>query len=195
VTRQRWSGPNTKTRIRYTLNGYQGEFVVGGRGYLDGVVLADQRNPARARCVTSFAYDLDRDESGDWVGRLRPRLKVGMFFWLVLVVGWLAVAALAATDAAAGGAATTSAPGGKIKVSGKTQTIACNDSNVTVSGTSNTVTATGHCASVTVSGSSNHVSLDSADTIVTSGLSNMITYQSGTPQVTKSGMANTVDHG
>jgi len=50
VTRQRWSGPSTKTRIRYTLGGYQGELVVRGREYIDGVVVADQRRPARALC-------------------------------------------------------------------------------------------------------------------------------------------------
>jgi hypothetical protein len=113
VTRQRWSGPSTKTRIRYTLNSYQGQLVVRGREYIDGVVLADQRNPARALCVTSFAYDLDRDESGNWIGKLRPRLQVGMACWLVIVAGWLALAALVATNAVAGGGATTSAPGGK----------------------------------------------------------------------------------
>ena len=194
VTRQRWSGPSTKTRIRYTLNGYQGELVVRGREYIDGVVLADQRNPARARCVTSFAYDLDRDESGNWLGRLRPRLKVGMICWLVIVIGWLALAAIVAANIATGAAAITSAPGGKIKVGGNntTQALVCNDSHVTVGGNSNTITATGHCASLTVSGSSNQVSIESADTISTSGVGNAITYQSGTPRVTTAGVSNTV---
>jgi hypothetical protein len=73
--RDRYSGPNVKTRISYTLDNCQGELAVSGREYTDGVVLADQRDPARARCVTSFAYDLDRDASGNWVGRLRPRLN------------------------------------------------------------------------------------------------------------------------
>jgi hypothetical protein len=55
--------------------------VVRGREYTDGVVLADPHKPSRALCVTTFAYDLDRDESGNWVGRLRPRLVVGMVVW------------------------------------------------------------------------------------------------------------------
>lgn len=35
-----------------------------GREYIDGVILADQREPRRALCVTSFPYDLDRDGTG-----------------------------------------------------------------------------------------------------------------------------------
>jgi hypothetical protein len=197
VTRQRWSGPSTKTRIRYTLNGFQGQLVVRGREYINGVVLADQRNPARALCVTSFAYDLDRNESGNWIGKLRPRLQVGMACWLVIVAGWLALAAIVATSAVAGGGAITSAQGGKITVGGNSQshTITCNDSYVTVSGNSNTVTATGHCATVTVSGSGNHVSLERADTIRASGVGNVVTYQSGTPHVSEAGLSNSVDQG
>lgn len=79
VQRPWYSGPNTKTRIRDTLNGTQGELRVSGCEYIDGVVLADSRNPARGLCVTSFPYDLDRDE------------------WLVTVIGWLGLAAVVAT--------------------------------------------------------------------------------------------------
>jgi hypothetical protein len=96
VRRPRYSGPSTKTRIRYTLNGLPGELRVSGREYYDGVVLADPRNPARALCVTSFPYDLDRDQSGNWIGRLRPALMVGMAVWLIIVIGWLAAAAVVA---------------------------------------------------------------------------------------------------
>jgi hypothetical protein len=177
VTRQRWSGPSTKIRIRYTLNGYQGQLVVRGREYIDGVVLADQRNPARALCVTSLAYDLECDESGNWIGKLRPRLQVGMACWLVIVAGWLAVA----TNAVAGGGAITSAPGGKITVGGNTQT--------------HTIAATRHGATVTGSGSGNHVSLERADTIRASGVGNVVTYQSGSPHVSTAGLSNSVDRG
>ena len=85
VTRQRWTGPSTRTAVRYELDGRPGELVVRGREYVDGVILADQRDPARARCVSSFAYDLDRDDNGDWVGRLRRRV-VGLMVLLVLFV-------------------------------------------------------------------------------------------------------------
>ena len=44
VTRPVWSGPKTKTRISYQLDGYRGDIVVGGREYVDGVVLADERH-------------------------------------------------------------------------------------------------------------------------------------------------------
>jgi hypothetical protein len=99
VTRERWSGPSTKTRVRYMLGDYRGEITVKGRDYAGGVILADQRNPAKALCITAFAYDLDRDASGNWVGRLRPRLKVGMAVWLVVMIGWLTLAGIVAVQA------------------------------------------------------------------------------------------------
>ena len=90
-----------------------------------------------------------------------------MICWLVIVSGWLALAAIVAANVATGAAAITSAPGGTIEVGGNntTQALVCNDSHVTVGGNSNTITATGHCASLTVSGSSNQISIESADTI------------------------------
>jgi hypothetical protein len=94
VTRSLWSGPKTKTRIRYQLDGFAGEIIVGGREYADGVILADQRKPERALCVTSFPYDLDRDDSGNWGGRLRVRLQIGMACWLLIMIGWVGGAAV-----------------------------------------------------------------------------------------------------
>jgi hypothetical protein len=99
VTRELWSGPSTKTRVSYTLGDYRGEIIVKGREYDDGVILADQRDPSKALCVSSFPYDLDRDESGNWVGKLRPRLQVGMAVWLLVMIGWLALAGYAAIHA------------------------------------------------------------------------------------------------
>jgi hypothetical protein len=60
--------------------------------YIDGVLLADARNPAVALCVTSFPYDLGRDESGNWTGRLSQGVMVEIAIWLIVVVGWLAAA-------------------------------------------------------------------------------------------------------
>jgi hypothetical protein len=200
VTRQRWSGPNTKTRVRYTLDGHQGDLVVRGREYVDGVILADGRNPARARCVTAFAYDLDRDETGNWIGRLRPRLRVGMACWLVIVIGWLVLAGLAATGFRANFAGDTppaTVPqAGTLQVSGTrtTKTVPCNDGYLSVSGVSNTVTVTGHCTSLSVSGSDNHVTIDSTDAVATSGTANVITYHWGSPKIAKTGM-NTIQQG
>jgi hypothetical protein len=199
VTRQRWSGPSTKTRIRYTLGGYQGELVVRGREYIDGVVLADQRRPARALCVTSFAYDLDREAGGNWVGKLRPRLLVGMACWLVIVFGWVALAAIAAgvANVVAGGGGVSVPPGGKLSVGGNnvTKTIACNDGYLSVGGNANTITVTGHCVRLTVSGSDNHVTVDAADTITASGVSNQVTYHSGSPQINNAGVSTVVQQG
>jgi len=200
VTRQRWSGPNTKTAVRYALDGHQGNLVVRGREYVDGVILADERNPERARCVTSFAYDLDRDETGNWVGRLR--LCAGMACWLVIVIGWLVLAGLAATgfrtDFAGGGSPSATLPkAGTLQVSGtgNTKTIPCNDGYLSVTGATNTIIVTGHCTSVSVSGNGNHVVVDSTDAVSTSGTSNVVTYHWGSPKIVNAGTANTVRQG
>lgn len=92
VSRPVYSGPGTTTDIRYRVNDRQGTIRVSGREYVDGVVLADPRKPERALCVTSFTYDLDRDESGNWVGKLRTRLVVGMVSWAAMVALFLGVA-------------------------------------------------------------------------------------------------------
>ncbi len=92
VERPFYSGPSTKTRISYTVNGSPGQITVSGREYHGGVVLADPRNPARALCVTSFPYDLDRDASGNWTGRIRTGLKVQMAAWVLIVIVWLTLA-------------------------------------------------------------------------------------------------------
>lgn len=167
------------------------------------MILADDRNPARARCVTSFAYDLDRDESGDWVGRLRPRLLVGMACWLALVTGWLALAGLAGngfrTDYRARDEtrATTVPRAGTLELSGTStsKTIPCNDGHLSVSGAMNAITITGHCASLKVPGNENRVTVDSADAVSTSGTGNRVTYHWGSPEVVDAGTANAVRQG
>jgi Protein of unknown function (DUF3060) len=200
VTRERWSGPSSKTRIRYALDGYHGELVVRGREYTDGVILADQRDPARALCVTSFAYDLDHDESGNWVGKLRPRLGVGMAVWLLIVIGWLALAAVVAADYAvnlSNAGALSVSPGGSLRFTATktTKTIACNDGTLSIAGSTNTVTVTGHCLSLTVSGNGNHVTVDTADVIRAAGVNNAVTFHSGSPRITRSGVSNVVAQG
>jgi hypothetical protein len=201
VTRRRWSGPNTKTRVGYTLEGHRGDLVVRGREYIDGVILADQRKPERARCVTSFAYDLVRDETGNWVGKLRPRLRIGMACWSVVVIGWLVLAGLATTgfrtDFAGSSPPATVPQAGTLQVSGTgtTKTIPCNGGYLSVSGTTNTITVTGHCTSVSVAGHGNHVTIDSTDAISASGTENVVTYHWGSPKIANAGMSNTVQQG
>jgi hypothetical protein len=87
--------------------------------------------------------------------------------------------------------------GAPLDVSGinENQTIACNDNVVTVSGISNTIVITGHCASLTVSGMKNSVTVDAADTIDASGLNNQVTFHSGAPKISKSGVDNVVAQG
>lgn len=202
VTRQQWSGPNSKTAVHYSLDGRAGDLVVRGREYTDGVILADDRDPARARCVTSFAYDLDRDDTGNWVATLRPRLRTGMVCWLAIVIGWLVLAGLAATGLRTdfGGAGIPSAAvpeAGTLQVSGTgtTKTVPCHDGYLSVSGADNTVTVTGHCTSVSVSGSGNHVAVDSTDAVSATGTGNVVVYHWGSPKIVNAGTANAVRQG
>jgi hypothetical protein len=185
VRRPFYSGPNTKTNIRYALNGVQGELTVSGREYVDGVVLADTRNPARALCVTSFAYDLDRDETGNWIGRIRPRLLLGMVVWLIVVIGWVSLATGLVTgrlfgfDFGGDGSADTSASvpkGGSLTVgpTSHVRTVACDDGSLTLSAPNGTYTVTGHCASLTLTSYNSHLTADSANTITVSGYGNMV---------------------
>ena len=214
VTRSLWSGPKTKTRIRYQLDGFQGEITVGGREYVDGVVLADQRKPERALCVTSFPYDLGRDDSGNWVGRLRIRLQIGMACWLLIMIGWVGGAAVLfqsyqnyrtslPTAAAPHTTVPTrpptveTTPGTAVIVNGanESRSIVCDMNDVTVNGAGNRVDITGHCRSVTVSGSENHVSVDVSDVITANGIENLVTFRAGSPQIDSGGISNVVRPG
>jgi hypothetical protein len=201
VTRQRRSGPSIKTQVSYTLDDYRGELVVHGREYVDGVILADERNPAHARCVSAFAYDLDRDENGDWVGTLRPRLRAGMACWLAIVIGWLVLAGWAVsgnpTNLADDQVPAKVPNAGTLQVSGSgtTKTIPCNGGYLSVSGVNNIITVTGHCTSVSVAGKGNRVTIDSTDAISTTGTGNVVTYHWGSPNVANTGTSNTVGQG
>ncbi|BBY57756.1 DUF3060 domain-containing protein [Mycolicibacterium sarraceniae] len=195
VQRPRYSGPSTKTKVRYRLNGYQGDIVVRGREYTDGVVLADPRRPSRARCVTAFAYDLDRDETGNWVGRLRPRLVVGMVVWLVVMIGWLTLAgfvAVAAANQHDGPPTATPTNGVDVVGNNKMASYACGGGDIDIVGDDNEVTVTGHCRKVRISGNDNMVVLETADSIRTSGDHNVVTYRSGDPVITNFDDSNTI---
>jgi hypothetical protein len=90
------------------------------------------------------------------------------------------------------------APAGEaVTVSGinENKTVTCNANVVNISGISNNVVITGHCAAVNVSGMQNVVTVDTADTIETSGLNNKVIYHAGSPKISKSGSGNTVDQG
>jgi hypothetical protein len=79
--------------------------------------------------------------------------------------------------------------------SGKTVSLVCDGGSVSILGTTNTVDITGHCAKVTVSGVKNKITVESADAIETSGMTNTVTYHSGSPQINKSGLDNSVEQG
>ncbi len=91
VARQFYSGPGTKTRVRYQLGGSAGEVTLRGREYIDGVILVNSRKPEVAACVTSIPFDLsERTPSGDWSGRVRASTAFGAVAMFVVVVGWTA---------------------------------------------------------------------------------------------------------
>ncbi|KQY07090.1 hypothetical protein ASD37_13460 [Mycobacterium sp. Root135] len=200
VTRQLWSGPGTTTLIRYDLDGHQGELKLRGRAYDDGVILADSRRPERALCVSSFPYDLNRDETGNWIGKLRARLMVGMVVWLLIVAGWLGGAIWISSGAAARMMAERSVvrldPGviTRLTDSGP-QTVECNDGRLVISAGATPVTVHGHCASLEVAGINAVVTVDSADVITLSGIGNHVTYHSGSPKIASGGIDNTAIRG
>ncbi|MCB1263335.1 MAG: DUF3060 domain-containing protein [Mycobacterium sp.] len=78
---------------------------------------------------------------------------------------------------------------------GGDRTVACTDGDVMISGVDNTVVLTGRCARVEVSGIENRVSIEEAAEIVVSGLNNEVRFRSGTPELNKSGLGNTVERG
>jgi hypothetical protein len=66
--------------------------------------------------------------------------------------------------------------GGELRVGGtmETKTVACNDGKLTLYGTGTTYSVTGHCASLTVGGYNNKVTVDSADTLESTGYDNTV---------------------
>ena len=90
VERHWYSGPGITTKITYALAGTSNVLTLHGLAYDNGVILADKRNPARALCVSSFPYQLDRDPSGNWIGHVERRVIVGSILMIVLLVGWTA---------------------------------------------------------------------------------------------------------
>jgi len=125
-----------------------------------------------------------------------PRRRKSTFPWLliVLVLGIVVpiVASLLATfvrstptRSTLGNGPRTTAPsngptavpqGGELRVGGNltTRTVACNDGKLTLYGYGTTYSVTGHCASLTVGGYNNNVTVDSADTLESTGYSNTV---------------------
>jgi hypothetical protein len=90
VTRRMYSGPGSKTRIDYSVDGATGSFVLRGLPYAGGVVLAHPRRPSVALCVNQFVYDVKPDADGQMVGGLRAWTWVGIPFTLLMELGLVA---------------------------------------------------------------------------------------------------------
>lgn len=75
------------------------------------------------------------------------------------------------------------------------RTIACDDNAVSISGVRNTVTVTGYCTRVDVSGVNNVVTIENAGAIDVSGIRNRVQFRSGSPELSKSGIDNTLERG
>jgi hypothetical protein len=88
-------------------------------------------------------------------------------------------------------------PGGPVSVAGldTQKTITCVDNVVSISGVNNAVVLTGRCSRVDVSGIENVVTIDEAGVIEVSGLNNKVTFRSGTPELRKSGIGNSLERG
>lgn len=78
---------------------------------------------------------------------------------------------------------------------GKTETIDCADRVASVSGVDNQVVLTGHCSRVDVSGVRNTVRIEESDAIVVSGMDNEVTFRSGDPELSRSGLGNSLEMG
>jgi hypothetical protein len=88
VDRRWYSGPATTTRVEYELNGTRAELKMRGLPYAGGVILAHSKDPKRALCVSSFAYDLNRDTDGNWVSRLPARVVIGSVAMTTVLLVW-----------------------------------------------------------------------------------------------------------
>jgi Protein of unknown function (DUF3060) len=69
--------------------------------------------------------------------------------------------------------------GGELRVGGNMEgkTVACNDGKLTLYGTNSDYSITGHCVSLTVGGFNNKATVDSADTLESTGYSNTVTVR------------------
>ena len=91
VTRGFYSGPASKSRINYSVDGVEGSFTLRGLPYVGGVVLVDPARRLYALCVNQFVYDVKPGTDGELVGGLRTATWIGIGFTLLmelaLVVG------------------------------------------------------------------------------------------------------------
>jgi hypothetical protein len=96
VTKRFYSGPASKTKVEYTLDGTNGSITLRGLPYHNGVVLADSRKPTRALCVSSFTFPVKPDVNGEWQrGGVSPWSWLGVVFTLCIHASIVAAAVVA----------------------------------------------------------------------------------------------------
>jgi hypothetical protein len=78
---------------------------------------------------------------------------------------------------------------------GSSRAVRCEGNTVSVNGVRNEVTLTGRCTRVDVTGVENTVIVESAEAIDVSGVDNTVTFLSGEPELSRSGIGNTVAPG
>jgi hypothetical protein len=94
VTTVLHTGSGTTTDVSYQVDGHSGTLRVRGLPYVDGVVLADSRNPQRAMAVSQFQHSVKPGVDGQLVGWLAPGRWAWVVVSLVLEVGVVALAVL-----------------------------------------------------------------------------------------------------
>ena len=98
VTTQLYTGSSITTRISYLVDGQTGSVRTRGLPYVDGVVLADSRNPSRAMVVSQFPHPVRPGLDGRLEGRLAPGRWAWLLATLVLQAGLVAIAVSSVLD-------------------------------------------------------------------------------------------------
>lgn len=94
VTRRFYSGPSATTKIDYLVDGATGSLLLRGLPYIDGVVLADPRNPERAAVVSQLPFSFEPGPDGQLVAEVSAWSWLGVTCALVLESTLLAWAVL-----------------------------------------------------------------------------------------------------
>jgi hypothetical protein len=96
VTKRFYSGPASKTKVDYTLDGTNGSVTLRGLPYHNGVILADSRKPTRALCVSSFTFPVKPGVDGAWqTGGISPWSWLGVVITLCVHASIVAAAVVA----------------------------------------------------------------------------------------------------
>jgi hypothetical protein len=98
VTTQLYTGSSITTHISYLVDGQTGSIRIRGMPYLDGVVLADSRQPSRAMVVSQFPHSVRPGLDGQLVGRLAPGRWAWLLVTLALQAGLVVIAVQSVLD-------------------------------------------------------------------------------------------------